>query len=804
MKALKIVGIVIGSLVALVILALALAPMFIPFKSMATEGIAEATGRKVSIDSLEVSVWGGLEVRMSGLVIEDKPAYGQRPLLKMKSLSLDAALLPLLLSHVAIEKFQLDGLEASLVRGKDGRLNWADMPEPAAEKKPEEPKRQVTVEAGAGDQTPFVLGLAEITGSAIFLKNQADGRESTIPLETFRLSTAAPGGAMTAKLDLALPGLILAAQGNTKGGADLDKLEDSRFKFDLDLAKLAQGLAPLFPELKAAGSLSLTATAAGPPSALAVKVDGRAADLLVSTKAMAGRDFRLADAALTVDLVHDGGQDLTTVKTARLVSQAAGLEYDFSGVVGTGKSLGRTDARYSQKTSDLGRLAAVISPLLDRPVTAAGSGMKEVAIKGAGADSVRLSGAGLAEGVVVEGPMLAEPFREPRLTAEYDMTLSFKGDDLNLVVERMDLDGSMAKMGITGTLAVKGEDATVRLKADAAYLDLDKLPRFKEEPASQPGAGAKEPTGAEAKAAPAQAAGQAAKPPAGGDRAAEVRENLKHVDIEVELNAERLVASGYEIGDLKLMAEVKDQAVRLSRLACRFLEGRVDLTAGVDFKPQEPTHQLKASVAKLRLDDATFHKLQKDMPAFSLPLSSLEGVFDFQARMTALGLDEQAVLKSLKGDGKLTAADGVTIGLAFLDKVPGGNVLWQQALPDIPRRFAKMDTTFQVADALAHYDMNLLSGNGDVGMRIKGDTNLVDQRIDAKLMINGKYLGRTFKEMLSPDGTLPVGLGGTLSDPQATIDFSALGAAVGKQLLQDSLKDGGKGLEEGLKGLLGR
>lgn len=143
MKVVKIIGMVLLAGVLLAGAAVAvLAMRFDPnqYKAELTALVKQKTGRELAIDGrLGLSVFPKLGVSAADIRLSEKEGKGTFVAVKEARLSL--ALLPLLSGQFVIDRVVLTGIDATLVKGRDGKTNFADLAGGGAnqEKKEEKP-----------------------------------------------------------------------------------------------------------------------------------------------------------------------------------------------------------------------------------------------------------------------------------------------------------------------------------------------------------------------------------------------------------------------------------------------------------------------------------------------------------------------------------------------------------------------------------------------------------------------------------------------------------------------------------------
>ncbi|MBU1154238.1 MAG: AsmA-like C-terminal region-containing protein, partial [Proteobacteria bacterium] len=383
----------------------------------------------------------------------------------------------------------------------------------------------------------------------------------------------------------------------------------------------------------------------------------------------------------------------------------------------------------------------------------------------AGPGALEMSGQGLVRGAMVESPAWPAPWKEPELRVDFKLLVKDDGKELD--IRQMDWVSTPAKLGLTGMVKMEKDQTKLRLKVAGEYLDLDRLPlglpqdRRGKSPAR---------AGKTAKAgAPAPAGQKMAKTQA--EKAAETRKDLKGLDAEVEVKLARLTMKGYQIKDLQTRMQVKDQKAEITQFQAGFLGGSVQTKAAVDFKPAAPEGKLTAQAKDIQITPSMFRKLKNDFPLFALPLSSLEGVFSLDSQMAWQGLEPEAILTSLTGKGSLKAKDGVTIGMDFLDDVESVAKIFGNDLAKLPRRFEKFEGDYTIGQGKVNYDIALMAGKDEMDAQIIGNTDLLDDSLDAKIKFKADTVGHTLRQFLDKDGTFPIGLGGTIHKPVPKLDL---------------------------------
>ena len=130
-KAIKWGLIICVGLVVLVIATLLIAPAFIDIRDYKPEIeklVAEKTGRPFSMgDDLNLSLFPWAGVSFSEAKLGNLAGFAEKEFASVKSFEVRVKLLPLLSKDIQVKRFILNEPFITLVKNKDGRVNWAQM-----------------------------------------------------------------------------------------------------------------------------------------------------------------------------------------------------------------------------------------------------------------------------------------------------------------------------------------------------------------------------------------------------------------------------------------------------------------------------------------------------------------------------------------------------------------------------------------------------------------------------------------------------------------------------------------------------
>lgn len=240
MRALRIAGIVVGGLVALVVIALLLVVLFVDpndYRDDVERVVESKTGRQLTLTgdlSLSIFPWLALEAGPASL--GDAPGFGDEPFASIQEARVGVRLLPLIRGKIEVGDVRLAGARIRLVTDERGRNNWADLGE---QKEPAEP-------APAGEEpmeVPTIAGL-EIEDAAVTMENRQEKTRRVVRdfnLKTGRLASGQPFDVSSDFIVDEEPSLSAKVRFATTVTADLESNAHQLAKPEIDVTLSGQG-----------------------------------------------------------------------------------------------------------------------------------------------------------------------------------------------------------------------------------------------------------------------------------------------------------------------------------------------------------------------------------------------------------------------------------------------------------------------------------------------------------------------------------------------------------------------------------
>jgi len=122
--------IVLGSILALILLAVISIPLFLnadSFRTRIESALSESVGRKVTLGKLDLSVLSGSLVAQSSSVSDD-PNFSNQPFLQTGTVKINIEMIPLIFSReIHINGFSIDSPKITLLRAANGTWNYSSI-----------------------------------------------------------------------------------------------------------------------------------------------------------------------------------------------------------------------------------------------------------------------------------------------------------------------------------------------------------------------------------------------------------------------------------------------------------------------------------------------------------------------------------------------------------------------------------------------------------------------------------------------------------------------------------------------------
>ena len=212
-RVLKWVGVAVGGIVVLAVLAALLLPVLVnldQYRAVLASRVGKALGREVTLGSLQVDLWGGIGAEAKGIQIAQAPGFGPEPFLAADALRVRVQLLPLFRGQVKVNTAVLEHPRIRLIHTGDGRWSVDDLIKPL----PAAPSQKPPAEAARPGKTPLLGGLllnqVAVKNGEITLLDQARPHGLTLMLTdldlTLRQANAADPLEVRSRARIGAPG----------------------------------------------------------------------------------------------------------------------------------------------------------------------------------------------------------------------------------------------------------------------------------------------------------------------------------------------------------------------------------------------------------------------------------------------------------------------------------------------------------------------------------------------------------------------------------------------------------------------
>lgn len=311
----KIVLWAIGGVIGLALIALLAAKLFFPvekIKAMALEKAQSTLNRPVSIGSADMSIWGGLGVKLGEVSIGNPDGFTGDPFLSTKSTDVKVAFWPLLTGKIQVSRLVIESPSISMHKLADGTTNYtfasvdSSMPSEVA---------SIPAEAKPAAAAIAFDGIQIHHGLVRFVDDSADRRISASGLALSTSMANPNSGVYHAKGKLAIDTLLLSFMQNLPPmsiALEYDASYDMN-RGSLSLAKVGLGLNGVLLELSGTLSNLMGAMVAD----LRVKSDRVSAPDLIKLLPP-DKLSALADFAVNGDLAFSAAVAYDTLKTPAL------------------------------------------------------------------------------------------------------------------------------------------------------------------------------------------------------------------------------------------------------------------------------------------------------------------------------------------------------------------------------------------------------------------------------------------------------------------------------------------------------
>jgi AsmA protein len=670
-----------------------------------------------------------------------------KPFAAIDSARISLALLPLFSGQAVVNEVAVSGLQATLVKRKDGTTNIDDLlgtkEATAAEEKAGDQK--------AGGKQPVKFDIAAIAIEKTGLTYRDEGTGAQYAVKDLNLHTGRIANGVPSKIDLSAsvqanqPKLDISTRLKTTLTFDLDKQQYRLEGLDLQAGGAALDISNL--KLKAAGEANadLTRQEFGAQgfslSASGTKVKD-AFDATLDAPALSLTRDRFSGDKLTLN-AKLGGAAGNIVAALSLPGLEGNAQSFKSGVLTLDLDVKQPEQAFKVKLS---------SPL---------SGNFQ---------SKQFNLSNLVVAVNATGDKL------PNKSVSSEMKGSVQVDATKETVQA-NLAGGLLQSRVKARVGVNGfADPAINFDVDVDQFDADlylpkKSPNAPKSAAAKPGEAEQ----------PLDLSG------------------LRKLKLNGSLRIGSLKVANVRSTNVRLDVKARNGQVNVAPLSANLYQGSMNGSISVNA-------QATPSIAiNQNLNGVNVAALTRDAADFN----TLEGRGNIGMNLTMQGNTVGAMKKALNGNLSLNLADGAIRGINIARKLRdaqamfgkgGGSAQTQSANQEEKTDFSELKATFRVNNGVAHNeDLSLKSpllrvtGNGDVNIG-NDSINYV-----AKATLAKTLEGQGGKDAVGGI-TVPVRVSGPFTDLKYTLDFGAMVAEAAKQKVEAKKEEVKTKLQEQLKG----
>ncbi len=750
-KFLKIILYTLSAAVLLISLTLAGILLFVDpndYKDDITTAVQSATGRELIIDGdLELSVFPWLGLSLGQTQLGNAAGFGDQPMAQVEAVDIKVKLLPLLERQLEMKTVLLHGLQLNLARRADGSSNWDDLTgQPAETTETPNKKTSPADESAPPPLAALAIGGIELSNAHIIWDDQQNGQHITI--DNLQLQTGALALGKPVDIHLSLdvetrePALRNHIEFSTRVDIDdtLQQLKLSGLQLTIDSQGESLPVSPL--------NLRLGAEITANPDTQQATISDLQIDVL-GTELRA--DIRLeqwqnGDARIRIDIRDP--QALASLLPPDLSKQLLG---ESSLTAEAAWNLDRQTA--TVKTLQIRAAGLQIDSNLDA---------KQIidAPQASGRFSIaEFSPRQLAASADIE---LAET-SDPRVLDKASLSLAFNASPDAIELQKLTLLADDTQLTGTATVSNFAQPA-IRFELAIDDIDVDRyLPPQPDTPPAPVPAGAA-----------VEAAGLPLEP-------------LRALDMDGRITVGKFKAANARLSDILLVIKAKSGQLRLHPLQANLYGGSYAGDIRMDVRSDTPKISLDEVIKNVQAGP-----LLKDVNGDD-PIS---GTANLQARITTLGSEPEAMMKTLNGSAQVQFLDGAVkgINIGHMLRSAQARLKGRPAPPEEMKQtdFAEITASVTIAEGVVT-NKDLSAKTPLLRISGEGTVDLPKARLDYRLVntIVNTATGQAGKDLEQLRGLpIPIRIKGPFDDPKISLDLKSVMNAKAKQKLdQQKLKE---------------
>lgn len=558
-KLLKVVGILLGTMVLLLVVAVIVVPILLDpndYKDQIADAVEEQTGRKLRIEGdIGLSVFPWLGVDLDGVELGNAAGFAGDYFARTQQVQVRVKLVPLIKKEVEMDTVRIEGLALNLARDETGKTNWDDLIQ-AGGKTP-------STDSGPPAVAALAVGGIDLRGANISWNDALAGNKVSVRALSLQTGPVALDSPLTINVEFDLQSDQPSVSGHVTAAGE--------FSFDPD-SQVAEAK-DLFVEATLEGE-------AIPGGATDISLSGNATfDQLKQSFALAGLQLSVPNLNLNgikAD-INASGNINGDLSSGLYRAQDFTVDGSLSGEAVPGDSLP------FKVTTDLGldlnaQTLVVESYKVASGALAASGKLSVDKLTDAPRFSGELAVEGFSPRAMLEqlGQSVPETADKTALSS-FELEAKFAGSATDLTLEPFSakLDDTLLK----GRLAVENfASPAIRLTLAANSLDVDRYLPPKGAPAASPAAAAPAATGLPV-------------------------ETLRALDIDAQVAVGKVKVTGLNLNDVKATLKAKDGLIKLSPISAGLYGGSYSGNITVDASADEARIGVDEKLAGVRVGE---------------------------------------------------------------------------------------------------------------------------------------------------------------------------------------------------------
>jgi len=263
---------------------------------------------------------------------------------------------------------------------------------------------------------------------------------------------------------------------------------------------------------------------------------------------------------------------------------------------------------------------------------------------------------------------------------------------------------------------------------------------------------------------------------------------LKGLSGRFDVRAAEATLQGHQLTSLHVAGQLKEGRLKTDEAVVRAYGGNVTAQATVDLTSAEPTFRVTATGKDIAAGGSV-PILKFPIPILGASRAQMDGVLSFDAAMEGGGLTADRLRKSLKGTGHLNSKGGVRVVNPWF---------YGPLARYADLTFDSIAGEFAIADGrIDNKELTLASEKLDV--IVDGWTRFDGTMLYAMQLKDKGLFGRDLRKLvrqISPDGSITLQVGGTVTKPQPKILSTPLIRNLLEQFLEKWTKKNGEQPED--------